>query len=285
MPNNSVSQPRHWYASLNLRLGPSAGKTRLLQAEHQGPLRVQRAFYPEGPHCHLYWLHPPGGLVTGDELHFSAHLEASASVLFTTPSAGKIYATEQCQESQQSYFTLNQEANSTLEWLPQETLVFDGARGQINTRFNLAAGAKLFAWDIVCLGRPASRDWFKSGSCSTSMEIWQDGVPLQIERNDFLAASDLMRAPWGLQGAHSLGTCAITLILPAAQQEALAEQLTQLFGDAQNHWGVTQKAKIFLVRYLGCDTAKAKAGFIYVWQQLRPMLLGAPACLPRIWAT
>lgn len=285
MPDNPVSQPRHWYASLNLRLGLRAGKTRLLQAEHQGPLRVQRAFYPEGPLCHLYWLHPPGALVTGDELHFSAHLESSASVLLTTPSAGKIYATEHCQDPQQSHFTLNQDADSILEWLPQETLVFDGAQGQITTRFNLTAGAKLFAWDIVCLGRPASGDWFNVGSCRSSMEIWQDGEPLHIERNVFLAASELMRAPWGLQGAHSLGTCAITLILPPSQQEALAEQLKQLFGGAQNHWGVTQKDKIFLVRYLGCDTAKAKAGFIYVWQQLRPMVLGVSACLPRIWAT
>lgn len=285
MPDPILTAPRHWYASLKLRLGPRAGKTRLLSAEHLGPLRVQRAFYPEGAHCHLYWLHPPGGLVTGDELHLNADLLPDAKALLTTPSAGKIYAIEGQSAAQRSHFTLNLEAGSFLEWLPQETIVFNGAKAQITTRFNLAADAQLFAWDLICLGRPASNDWFTSGSCHTGIELWRDGHPLQIERNEFIGGERLMQAPWGLNGAHSLGTCLATLILPRAQQEVLLEALNTQFGGEHNLWGVTQKDSVLLVRYLGQDTAVAKAGFIFVWQQLRPLFLGASACLPRIWAT
>lgn len=290
----ATAKPRHWYASLNLQLGERAGKTRLLAAAHQGPLRVQRAFYPEGAHCHLYWLHPPGGLVTGDELSLSAQLLPGAQVLLTTPSAGKIYAVdgENSEPSlprqarpQLTSFSLSQAQDTYLEWLPQETLVFNGANARISTRFNLTGNARLFAWDLLCLGRPASSQWFEKGRCLTSLEVWQDGQPLQIERTDLAAASKMINAPWGLKGAHTLGTCIASLVLPREEQEELLAALTAQYGQGDNLWGVTQKGGLLLVRYLGRDTSAAKAGCVFVWQQLRPKLINRPACLPRIWAT
>jgi urease accessory protein len=266
----------------------------LLSAEHLGPLRVQRPFYPEGPHCHLYWLHPPGGLVTGDELCIQAELLPGAQALLTTPSAGKIYAADGGCAPQRTHITLNQSAGSYLEWLPQETLVFNGANAQLNTRFNLTADAQLLAWDIVCLGRPASQDWFDQGRCHTGFELWRDGRPVQIERSALTGGEPILWAPWGLGGqltgggsnsAHTLGTCIATLSLTRDEQDALLAALNAQFGGPQNRWGVTQKEALLLVRYLGCDTAAAKAGFIHLWQTLRPALMGAEACLPRIWAT
>ena len=71
---------RHWAASLALTFAHRDGATRMVQARHQGPLRVQRPFYPEGSGeaCHVYVLHPPGGLVSGDALTISAHVESGA---------------------------------------------------------------------------------------------------------------------------------------------------------------------------------------------------------------
>ncbi len=281
--------PRHWFASLQLQLGVKAGKTRLLQVAHQGPLRVQRAFYPEGPHCHVYWLHPPGGLVTGDELCLSADLLPGAQALLTTPSAGKIYGVDGADAAtarpQLTRFNLKLAEQSYLEWLPQETLVFNGANASITTRIHLAPGASLFAWDLVCLGRPASAHWFDKGRCQIGFELWQAGVPLQIERTDLVGGDKALTAPWGLNGQHTLGTCVATVSLLRDEQEALLAALNQGFGQGPNLWGLTQKGPLLLVRYLGRDTAVAKAGFIFAWQQLRPRLVNRPACLPRIWAT
>lgn len=300
MPNTptldsaATPKPRHWYASLSLKLGARAGKTRLLAASHQGPLRVQRAFYPEGAHCHLYWLHPPGGLVTGDELSLSAQLLPGAQVLLTTPSAGKIYAVdgENTQQPltgqarpQLTGFSLSQAQDTYLEWLPQETLVFNGANVRFSTRFDLTGNARLFAWDLLCLGRPASSQWFEKGRCLTSLEVWQDGKPLQIERTDLAAGARFFNAPWGLKGAHTLGTCLATLVLSRDEQEELLAALSEHYGQGDNLWGLTQKGGVLLVRYLGRDTAVAKAGCVFVWQHLRPKLIDRPACLPRIWAT
>ncbi len=67
-----------WQATLDLRFHQAGGKTVLASAQHVGPLTVQRPFYPEEETCHLYLLHPPGGIVGGDELTISAQLAPAA---------------------------------------------------------------------------------------------------------------------------------------------------------------------------------------------------------------
>ncbi|MFN2317914.1 MAG: urease accessory protein UreD, partial [Gemmatimonadales bacterium] len=88
---------RRWSASLELgfqsRLGGGRQSTHLSLLRHEGPLRVQRPFYPEGAQgcCHVYLLHPPGGLVSGDVLRIDAAVGEGAHALLTTPAAAKVY--------------------------------------------------------------------------------------------------------------------------------------------------------------------------------------------------
>ena len=85
------SRTEGWQAGL--RLGFRAGPRRTLLADRQryGPLAVQAAFYPEGVICHVYLLHPPGGVVGGDRLDMEVTLGKGASTLLTTPGATKFY--------------------------------------------------------------------------------------------------------------------------------------------------------------------------------------------------
>ena len=74
-----------WQATLDLRFQLLGGKTTLASRRHVGPLTVQRPFYPEEETCHLYLLHPPGGIVGGDELTISATIESDCHTLITMP--------------------------------------------------------------------------------------------------------------------------------------------------------------------------------------------------------
>jgi RHS repeat-associated protein len=82
----------NWQAGLRLGFVRSGARTQLAHTSHRGPLRVQRPFTPEGLDCpHLYILHPPGGLVSGDNLRLQADMQENACAVLTTPSSGKFY--------------------------------------------------------------------------------------------------------------------------------------------------------------------------------------------------
>ena len=92
----SLSQPlqkstQGWKAQLTLGFESRSGKSVLANRTQSGPLTVQRPSYPEGDVCHLYLLHPPGGVVGGDELHINVNADKQANVLITTPGATKFY--------------------------------------------------------------------------------------------------------------------------------------------------------------------------------------------------
>ncbi len=95
------------------------GRTRLVERTHTGPLVVQRPFHPEGDPCHVYLVHPPGGVVGGDELRIDVQVDAGAHALITTPAATKFY---RCDGRVSSQTQELRAAGATLEWLPQENI-------------------------------------------------------------------------------------------------------------------------------------------------------------------
>ncbi|WP_075186278.1 urease accessory protein UreD [Teredinibacter haidensis] len=277
---------REWRAKIELGLSPRAGRTRLVRSVHKGPLRVQRPFYPEPTDCcHVYLLHPPGGLVIGDQLNIAIDLEENANALITTPSAGKIYgakgsAVEQCQS-----VVLRIASGATLEWLPQETIVFDSSNGRLSTRVELEGSAQYAGWDIVRLGRAASGETFKTGECRQNLEIWQDEKPLFIERNRIVAGGDIQQSIFGLQNKNTFGTFLVTASLTRDTIDGLIEQLLVLDSKAAESWGLTQKQQVFIARYLGDDVALCRKGFELIWKSIRPIFNGREATAPRIWNT
>ena len=107
-----------WHASLQLAFAPRAARTALVERRQRGPLAVQRPFYSEGDVCHLYLLHPPGGVVGGDRLNIAAETAADAHALVTTPGATKFYLSAGAVAHQTQRLQVT--AGSSLEWLPHQ---------------------------------------------------------------------------------------------------------------------------------------------------------------------
>jgi urease accessory protein len=149
-----------WQARLSLGFERRAETTALVQREHYGPLRVQKALYPEGAAvCDTIVLHPPGGIAGGDRLEISVAAAPHAHALLTTPGAGKWYRSGG-RPAQQS-LTVRVAREAVVEWLPQETIVFDGADAAMHSRIELAAGGVFCGWEILCLGRTAAGERFQ----------------------------------------------------------------------------------------------------------------------------
>ena len=111
-------QAKSWFARLELAYKKnSTAKTILSHRLHQGPLVIQKAFYPENDVCHSYLIHPPGGIVGGDVLELDTVLHPNTHVLITTPAANKFYRSQQ--RTAHLTQTIEVKQNAILEWLPQ----------------------------------------------------------------------------------------------------------------------------------------------------------------------
>jgi urease accessory protein len=278
---------RHWAASLTLGFSayPEADTsiTRMNTARHYGPLRVQRPFYPEGRDgcCHVYVLHPPGGLVSGDALNIDISVADGAHTLVTTPSANKLYRADSNDVAWSQCTNLHVANGAILEWLPQETLAFDGSRGEQTFDIELDEHAKFLGWEILCLGRPASELPFESGHIEQRFRLNRNGQPLWLERQTLDPSHPRFTGKWGQGGATVHATLwTVGLSDPDEAITALREQLP-----AANYWAVTYRRGVLLLRYLGHERNQVWALFQQARDILRPLLTGHQATVPRIWLT
>jgi urease accessory protein len=269
-----------WEAQLWLSFVRDGARSVLQERRHRGPLRVQRPFYPEGGSvCHVYVLHPPGGLVGGDRVSIEVVAEAGAHALLTTPAAGKLYRSSGGLSEQSQ--TLRVAAGARLEWFPQETIAFDGALGQLHTRVELGADARFLGWEILCLGRPAAQERFTRGEVGQSLELVRDGQPVYVERGWHVGGSAALSAAWGMADWPVVGTF-VCAVHDAASCVELARKIDRPASGiaAVSGWG-----DLLVCRYLGPSAEAARAYFTGLWVALRPALMGCEACAPRIWRT
>ncbi len=277
----------HLLATLSLGFGRDVDTTRLLRREHYGPLRVQKALYPEGPSvAHAIIVHPPGGVVGGDELRIDASVDTGAAAVISTPGAAKWYRANGHVSRQQ--LSLSVAADAALEWLPQETIFFNDADVQLDTAITLQGNARFIGCDILCFGRTASGERFDSGRIRQRLRIHRDGAPLWLEQGRLIGGSAQMRSPLGLAG-HTVCANLVAVGLPppaatATLMQALRERCTNI-ADGRGRFGATQMKSVLLVRYLGDSSEVARQVMLAAWQLLRPALLMREATELRIWHT
>jgi urease accessory protein len=278
-----------WQAKLELRFEADAGSTRLAHRRHQGPLLVQRIFHPEPPSaaaafaaqpCHVYLLHPPGGVVSGDELQLEADVQPRAHALLTTPAAAKFYRRGSERRMARLTQTLTVDGG-VLEWLPQENIFYPDTAVQLRTQVRLNADARFIGWEIGCLGLPASQASLGDGTVRQSFELWLDGAPLLLERLN--VDRNGLASRWGLAGHAAMGTW---LAFPAtAAQLALAREVAAAVNCADLTLACTLVDGALSCRAIAARADRLKQAFIDLWRALRPELLGRAAFMPRIWAT
>ncbi len=271
----------HWEARLSLEYEKRAERTVLSRRSHSGPLRVQRDLYPEGEGiCHSIVVHPPGGIAGGDSLAIDAKLGPGSAALLTTPGAGKWYRTHASAARQTLAFDL--EAGAALEWLPQETILFDGAHAQMATTVHLAGDAVYTGWEILCFGRAASGHKFESGRLSQATEIFADGERLWAERACVAGGDPLFASPVGLAG-HAV--CATLLAAGRDIQNDAIAQCRKVSAGPGALCGVTRLPRILIARWLGDSGEDARRYFSALWAVLRPVVKNCEAIEPRIWST
>lgn len=282
-----------WHASLALSFAQTRRGCRLMHSAHQGPLYVQKPFYPEDADlAHVYLLHPPGGLVSGDKLSIDVELLTDARVLVTTPGAGRVYRARSDRTLQQQCTTLVLGECAVMEYLPQETIIYPAACAQLDTKIHMAPGSRFIGWEICCLGLPASDLRFSDGELRQRLSIYAGRKPLLIERFEL---NDLNRGLYesavGLRGQPVSALMVAGPLSDDQNTDAVLGPLLESLRTAIAAYQSTSLCAISVIngfvtaRYLGGNADEAKRIFISLWQMLRPLLTGRDACAPRIWAT
>ena len=276
-----------WHARLNLDYCPDAATagTRL-DFRHDGPLRVLKSLFPEGPEvCHTVVVHPPGGIVGGDTLTIDLALADGAHALVTTPGATRFYRSAGARAAQS--IDARVAAGGRLEWLPLETLVHSGAHADNRMRFDLAPGAEMFGWDCVALGLPAADAPFVAGDYRHDIAVG----PRWLERGRTSAADTaLLDGPCGWAGHRALGT--LWFAAGAPLQDARREQLLEVAHEIAGAHALTATAgatapqpDVVTLRVLAPRVEPIHDLLASVWRAWRPLAWGREACVPRVWRT
>jgi urease accessory protein len=271
-----------WQARLRLGVSARQGRSVLTRCEHLGPLRIQKALYPEGAQqAQLLMLHPPGGIAGGDALEIELDVGAGASALLTTPGAGKWYKAGGRVARQR--VALRVAEGASLEWLPQEAIVFDHAVCEQRLRLDCAGAARCIGWDVTVLGRHASDERFEHGRWTQCIELFRDGECLWMERSRIDGNDPMLGSIVGWNGLHVNGLLWAVGLTP---DEALLDACRAAPVSGRTQLGVTvPQAGLLLARALGDSAEAVRETLTSVWSALRPALLGRAAVPPRIWAT
>lgn len=268
-------------AALTLRYAAVSGRSVLTHRAHHGPLVVQKPFYPEGDAvCHSVIVHPPGGIVAGDVLEINVAVESNSHALITTPGATKWYRSEG--EPAAQHVALKVASGARLEWLPQEAIVFNSAQARQTISVELIDDACYIGWDILVLGRTASRERFERGHYEQSWRITKNGVPLWLERARIEGGSAMLDSPAGLAGYPVVATL---IAVGNAPNAALVAACRAIAVSAGARIAITALPQVLTARYLGHRGEDAKNYLQSIWRELRPHYFGRAVQTPRIWST
>ncbi|BAQ61431.1 urease accessory protein UreD [Geminocystis sp. NIES-3708] len=272
-----------WQGKINLIYKHEENKTKIKSIYHQAPFNIQRPFYPEGNSiCHSVILHTAGGIVGGDVLSQNIHLFPHSQVFITTPAATKIYRTSEKKAFQE--IIINLENDTYLEYLPQETIVFNQCQYQQKLKVRLEDNAIWLGWEIIRFGRSARGETFTEGEWLNYTEIYHKNKPLWIDRQSFWGESQLFSAINGLANKPVVGSL-ILISTNTSNNFNFIDEIRELINSQFNDLilGVTTLQHGLLCRYHGDSVSEAKISLTAIWQLLRQKYGFNPLFKPRIW--
>jgi urease accessory protein len=264
-----------------LRLKCESGVTRVADLFHAQPLRVLFPRPEPGDVFQAAITCVAGGLVAGDRHEIAVALDGGARAMVIGQAAEKIYRStgRDCMIETE----LSVADGAWLDWLPQETILFDAARLRRRTRVSIAPGGRMLAGGIAVFGRAARGEMLASGLVHDAWEIRRDG---RLQWKDVLHMdgdlAGIIANPATFAGARAYGS-AIYAAPDAEKYLPLAREAAAAFEKPGLRIGATLVNGLLVTRFLGADTLALRNAFAGLWCALRHAAAGLPAAMPRLW--
>ncbi|MFN3233616.1 MAG: urease accessory protein UreD [Alphaproteobacteria bacterium] len=254
------------------------GTIRVSDLYQSSPCRVLMPRVDGRDHAETVFINTAGGVAGGDQLDYALSASDGATVLATTQASEKIYSA--IDRDARVSMSLSVGAGSTLEWLPQQTIAFDGARLRRKTHIDVEGDGRLLALDWLVMGRLARGEVMKSGSVK---DEWT------VRRNGRLAWVDALRFTGDLEGLTDMaavlsGNRALATLVyvgdDAGDHIDLARNLAQSCGCVA---GATSVRGILVARFLASDGLTLLNSVGAFLDPFRQELSGLSLWPPRLW--
>jgi urease accessory protein len=266
-----------------IHFGCRGGVTRLDHLYQRDPLRVLFPASAEGDPPLAVLLTTSGGLVAGDRLDMTVSLGPGAAAHVTAAAAEKIYRSTGPTTAIRQSFSIA--SGAILEFLPQETILFEGARLRRETTIDLEPDAAFLGGDIVVFGRRARGERFTTGFLREVWEVRREG---RLVWGDALHLEDDIAAiiddPACFDGAAAFATMILAPVGrdPSSLIESAREVQSAGAVDGLQA-GVTGVAGLVIARWLAADAAVLRRAYAGLACHLRQAAMGLPPSLPRLW--
>lgn len=280
----STSPVRRWSdGAARVAVAVADGDTRLRDLYQSDPCRVLFPRPAADAPFEGVIVTTSGGIVGGDRI--ALHMEAGEGSMatMTTQAAEKIYRSG----GPVAHMDISVEVNAAaaLEWMPQETILFDGARLRRSIAIHVAPSARLLCGEFIVFGRRARGESFTHGFLHDSWRINQEGRLLWADALHL--ADDIetaMARRTSFDGAAAYGT----MIYHGHDAEAHLETARTLLKGSvigQCQAATTCLGPLLVMRFLGKDAADTRRTVTGFWSSFRGAILNLPARLPRVWET
>ena len=246
------------------------GMTRRRHLHESGSLRV-RFPSPEADGLSAVFVNTAGGLAGGDCFDVAIAVGESSRLAVTTAAAEKVYRAEGA--SAQLDIALKAAAGAHLDWLPQETILFDQARLSRRIDIELAETASLLLCEIVVFGRAAMGERMRRGQF---VDRWR------LRRGGRLVFAETVRLGGDIgakldQVAIAKGGVAIGSALIVPGDEALVERIRALSDSFGSEVGLSAWNGFAMARFCAQDAARLRADMMAV------LGCASGSALPRLW--
>ena len=244
------------------------GATRRGCVHESGSLRV-RFPSPEGEGLSAVFVNTAGGVAGGDRFEIDVVAGEDARLTTTTAAAEKVYRAEG--PGAELAISLKVAPGARLAWLPQETILFDGAKLSRRIDIDIAEGGALLVCEMVVFGRAAMGERLRHGSFTDRWRL-RYGGRLAFAETVRLAGDigEQLARPAIAKGAAAVATA---LMVPGDQ--ALVEHLRQAaFG---GEVGISAWNGFAMARFCAQDAARLRADMVALLSRAG----GSP--LPRLW--
>jgi len=217
-------------------------------------------------------------VVGGDRLEIELNIASRAQALVTTPGAAKFYRSAGSAGIVQQRLIVQD--GGLLEWFPQASILFPGAKLRAETVIELCGDARFIGWEIYSLGLPVIGERFDTGMADLAFSLCREGRAMLKDRLRLDKGKGL-DGPSGLRGFPTCGTFVAT----GADKGDLDLAREGLPDEASFPIGLTLVEDLLVARCLAPGAESVHRIFCSLWVILRPRLMRRNACLPRIWAT